>query len=146
MSKTETANHSKSAHRIPYDELAELAGVSPAQRVELGVDVELARTLLAEAVSKAGVRAPAAYAVAAFRKRRAQSASTRNKRIPGDVSVQAHEQAREQAREPEAEVGPPDEATIAWVIANPDARAMLGPAIAASLRFHGREVPSGLVL
>lgn len=116
------------ARELTLDELADLAGLTATQRCELGADPDLARDLLAHAIATASVKRPAAYALAQFRKRATRPTST----------------AAPVEREPEPEAGPPDDATVAQVIADPQLRAMLGGAVAAALRAHGRPVPPEL--
>jgi hypothetical protein len=122
------------ARELTLDELADLAGLTATQRCELGADPDLAHDLLAHAIATASVKRPAAYALAQFRKRAARPKST--------STSSSAPVAREP--EPEPEAGPPDDATVAQVIADPQLRAMLGGAVAAALRAHGRPVPPEL--
>jgi hypothetical protein len=116
---------------MPFDELAALVGLSPPQRAELHADEDLAAELLRTAISTANVKRPASWAVAAFRKRR-----TNTKRS-------ARTSARTTSRH-EPEPGPPPPEVLDRLAVDAELRAMLGPAVAASLRYHGEPVPEWL--
>jgi hypothetical protein len=117
---------------MPYDELAALAGVSDRQRAELDVDQALAAELLAQAIARTGVKQPAAYAVAAFRKRRA------------NTKPSARRRARSAAALEDGAAGPPPREVLDRLKVEPELRAMLGHVVAASLRYHGEPVPDWL--
>lgn len=134
---------SKSSSRVQampaadYHELAALVGLTPPQRAELDADQGLAAELLAHAIARAGVKQPAAYAVAAFRKRRLQTQpSSRSRARKSSSTGYLHE--------PQPEPGPPPEAVLERLRVEPELRALLGPVVAAALRHHGQQVPDWL--
>lgn len=117
---------------MPYDELVALVGLSGAQRAELDVDQGLAAELLAQAIARADVKQPAAYAMAAFRKRR------------GNRKRSARTSARTSSPLREPVPGPPPQDVLDRLAAEPELRAMLGHVVAAALRYHGEPVPEWL--
>ena len=119
---------------MPYDELVALVGLSPPQRAELDADQGLAAELLAQAIARSDVKRPAAYAVAAFRKRRG------NRKRSARTSARTSSPLREHEPTP----GPPPPDVLDRLAAEPELRALLGHVVAASLRYHGEPVPEWL--